>query len=158
MVGLDAVGLEDVGIDRALAEELDAVELARFFFKDADELGADDLALLFGIGDAGELVEEAVDCVNVDEVGVHPVAEHLDDLLGLALAQEAVVHVDADELLSDGLDQEGCDDGAVDAAGEGEENLPVADLSAKLLYLLIDKGLSKLGGGDALHGFGSDVS
>ena len=158
VVRLDAVGFEDIGIDGALCEELDAVELARFFLKDADELGADDLALLFGLGDAGELVEEAVDRVDIDEVRVHPVAEHLDDLLGLALAEQSVVNVDADELLADSLDQQGGDDRAVHAAGEGEENFLIADLSAELLDLLVDERLRERRGGDAFHGFGSDIS
>ena len=69
MVGLDArLALEDIRPDRALAEEGDAVEPARLFGEDLDELPADDLALLLGVGDARELVEEAVDRVDVDEV------------------------------------------------------------------------------------------
>ena len=61
-----AAGLDDVGVERALHEELDALavgrgvgdDLAPGGLEDADELAADDLALLLGVGDAGERVEE----------------------------------------------------------------------------------------------------
>ena len=70
MVGLDAlVALDDVGVDRALAEEVDALELGGLFFKDVDELLADDLALALGLRNARELIEEAVGRVHVGEIG-----------------------------------------------------------------------------------------
>ena len=71
-------------------------DLAGLLLEHADELGADDLALGLGLGYAVELAEEAVGGVDVDEVGVELVLEDVDDLLALALAHEAVVHVDAD--------------------------------------------------------------
>ena len=55
-----AAGLDDVGVQRALDEELRVAELDRLLLEDADELGADDLALGLGLADAGELVQEAV--------------------------------------------------------------------------------------------------
>src|ERR1700709_2234787 len=51
VVGLDrrgmvgAAGLDHVGVERALDEEVDALELLRLLLEDADELAADDLAL-----------------------------------------------------------------------------------------------------------------
>ena len=62
-----------------------------------------------------------------------------------------MVHVHADELLADGLDQQRGNHGGVHAAREGEQDLLVADLRADGLDLLVDEGLRKLGGGDALH-------
>ena len=60
-----AAGLDDVGIERALDEELDRSpwpglgdDLAGRRLEDPDELAADDLALLLRVGDAGERVEE----------------------------------------------------------------------------------------------------
>ena len=44
----------NIGINRALREEFDAVQLARFFFKHADKFLADDLTFLFGIGNIGK--------------------------------------------------------------------------------------------------------
>ena len=101
MVGLDADALSDVGIDRSLGQEGDIILLAGFLFENADEFGTDDLALLFRIADAGQLVQETVDRVHIDQVGVHLVAEHFDHLLGFTLAQQAVVHMHGYQLLSD---------------------------------------------------------
>ena len=63
-----AAGLDDVGVERALHEELDlsallaglADDLARGLLEHADELASDDLALLLRVGDPGERVEEPV--------------------------------------------------------------------------------------------------
>ena len=110
-----------------------------------------DLAFCLGLGYAGEQIEESVGGVHVNEVRVKLVAEHIDDLLGFALAHETVVHMHADELLADGLDQKGGHHGGVDAAGKGEQNLLVADLRFGFGNLLIDECLGQFGGGDAYH-------
>ena len=50
------------------------------------------------------------------------VAEHADDFCRLVLAQKAVVHKDAGQLIADGfMDQDGCDR-AVDAPGHRNEH------------------------------------
>ena len=152
MVRLDAgLALEDVRPDRALREELHAVELAGFVGKHVDELLADDVALLLRRAHARELVEEAVDRVDIDEVRVHLIAEHLDDLLGLALAQETVVDVHADELLAHRLDEQRRDHGGIHAAGQRQQHLAIADLRAQRLDLLGNKLLRQLRRRDALH-------
>ena len=158
VVSLDAVALKNVGIDGALGEELDALEFASFLLENADELGADDFALFLRLGNAGELVKETVYGVNVNEVGVHLVAENLHHLFGLALAEKSVVHVDADKLLPDGFDKKGGDDGGVNSAGKGKKDLFVPDLGAKLLYLFLNESLGKSRGGDALHIFGAFIA
>ena len=158
VVGLHAVALEDVGVDGALGEEFDAFLLAGFFLKHADEFGTDDFALLFGLFHAGELVEEAVNSVHVDEVGVHLVAEHFHHLFGFALAEQAVVHVHAHELAADGLDEEGGHHRGVHAAGKGKQDLLVADLFADGFYLLVDEGEGEFFVVDARHGFGADIA
>lgn len=105
MVSLHAVlGLKNVGIDGTLGEEADLVaNLASLLLEHANELGADNLTLGLGLLDVHELVQEAVGGVNVNQVGIHLIFEDVDDLLALALAHQAVVHVHADELLADGL-------------------------------------------------------
>ena len=155
VVRLDGAGLQDIGIDGALGEEADAVELFGFLGKDVDKHLADDLALLLGIGDAGKLVEEAVHRVDVDEVRVHLVAEDLDHLLGLALAEKAVIDMDADELPAHSPDEKRRDDGGIHAAGEGQQDLLVADLGAQGRNLLVNKSLGEGRGGDARHAFGT---
>ena len=140
VVGLDAlVALDDVGVDRALAEEVDALELGGLFFKDVDELLADDLALALGLRNARELIEEAVGRVHVGEIGAQLFAEDLDDLLALALAHETVVHMHAVELIADGTEQQRRHNGAVHAAGQGQKHLAVADLLTDERDLLFDE-------------------
>jgi len=133
VMGLDhlgglGAGLDDVGIDGALAEKLDAFELSGFFFEYSDEFAADDHALFLGIGYAGELIEEAVDRVHIDEVCAELLTEYVYNLFRFALAEQAVVYVNAGELLSDGFDEHGGYNGGVNAAGEGEKNLAGTDL------------------------------
>ena len=86
MVRLDGAALQNVGIDGALRQKLDALLLARLLFEYADELRADHFALLLGLRNTRKLIEEAVDGIHIHEIGVHLVAEHLHDLLGLALS------------------------------------------------------------------------
>src|SRR5437660_3454597 len=50
--------LDHVRVEGALREELDIADLVRLLVEDVDEGGADRLALLLGIGDAGELFEK----------------------------------------------------------------------------------------------------
>ena len=140
-----------IGIDGSLGQEGDAVLLAGFFFKNTDELSADDLTLLLRIADAGQLVEEAVHGVHVHQVGVHLVAENFDHLFGLALAEQAVVDVNADQVTADGFDQQGSHNGTVHAAGEGQQDLLIADLLTDGFNLLTDEGFGQFGGGDPLH-------
>ena len=106
VVGLDGAGFDDVRVDGPLGQEADTVQLAGLFLEHADEFRADDLALLLGIGHAGELVQEAVDGIDIDQVGLELVAEHAHHLLGLALAEESVVDMDGDQLIAHGLDEE----------------------------------------------------
>ena len=97
VMGLYAVfGLQDVGVDGALRQEADLVaNLARLLLKHADELGADDLALCLGLSDVNQLAKEAIGRVHIDQVRVHLILEHVDDLLAFTLAHEAMVHVHA---------------------------------------------------------------
>ena len=139
VVRLDGAAFQDVGIDGALRQKLDAVLLAGFLFEHADELGADDLALALRLGDARQLIQKAVYRVDVDEVGVHLIAEHRHYLFGLALAQQAVVDVHADEVFADRLDQERRHYGRIDPAGERQQHLFAAYLRLDRLYLFGDE-------------------
>ena len=118
VVSLETLGLEYVGVDSTLSEEADTVELCALLIEHADELSADDLALLLGVRNAGELIEEAVSGVDIFEVCAELLAENVDDLLALTLAHETVIDVDAGELFADRLDEERGDYGGVDSAGE----------------------------------------
>ena len=107
-----------------------ADDVARRLLEDADELAADDLALLLGVGDPGERAEEALLGVDDDEVDAGRGDEVLLDLLGLARAQQPVVDEDAGQLVADGLLHEGRGDRGVDAAGQPADDPGLADLRA----------------------------
>ena len=95
--------LDDVRVQRALGEEARRRRACvASSTKTSDELLADDLALALRVGDAGELLEEALLGLDVHEVDLERVAERVDDLLGLVEAQHAVVDEDAGELVADG--------------------------------------------------------
>ena len=80
-------GLDDVGVDRALGEIVDAPDLFCLVLKDADELLADDLALALRLRDPGELAEEAGLGIDADEVQI-PLPERGLDLVALVLAHQ----------------------------------------------------------------------
>ena len=56
--GLDGLSarLNDVGIDGALGQEVNALQLPGLLLENADKLRADDLALTLRVADAGQLV------------------------------------------------------------------------------------------------------
>lgn len=152
------LGLQDVGIDGALGEEADLIaNLAGLLLEHANELGADNLTLGLGILDVHELVQEAICGVNVNQVGIHLILEDVDDLLALALAHQAVVNMHANELLADGLDEQGRDNRTVDTTGKSQQDLFVADLLADCSDLLFDERLGKFGSGDTYHVVGTLV-
>jgi hypothetical protein len=88
-----AAGLDHVGVERALDEELHLLavlvggrhQVARGLLEDADELASDDLALGLRVGHAGQCVEEALLRVDDHEVHAGRGDEVALDLLGLAL-------------------------------------------------------------------------
>ena len=106
------------------------MKLGGLFGEYVDELFSDDVALLFRVGDSGKLVQEAVDGVDIDEFGSELVAEHLDDLFGFAFAEQAVVHVHADQVFAYGLDEQCGDYRRINSAREGEEYFTVPNLAA----------------------------
>src|SRR6478672_3791740 len=126
----EADALDDVRVKRALREEVRAADLLRLLLEHVDELGADELALLFGVCDAVEPAEEVGARVNVDERDVVAVAEQRDDLLGLAQPHQAVVNEHAGKLVADRLVDEHRRDRAVDPARKAADHATVSDLRA----------------------------
>src|SRR5213082_1703209 len=138
LAGAGAGGLDDVGIDRALGEELDAFETLRLLVEDLDEGPADHLALGLGVGDAGEGAEKARLRVDADDLRAEVLREDAHHRLGFAEAQQAVVDEYADQLLADRAVQERGDYGGVDAAREPEQHRAVTDLRAEACDGVLD--------------------
>ena len=63
--------------------------------------------------------------------------------------------MNADKLLADGLDEKSRNNGRVNTAGEGEENLFVTNLCADFGNLFVNECLGQFGSGDTCHGFGT---
>ena len=104
----------------------------------ANELLADDLALLLRLAHALERGEEVLGSIHGDELDAGGLDEVMLDLLGLALTQQTVVHEHAGQLVADGLVHQRGGDGGVDAAGQAADHLCVADLFTDLRHLIID--------------------
>ncbi len=121
--------LDDIGIERALAEEVDLAELVRLDLEHVDEGVADDLALGFRIDDAGQPIEKQVGRIGEDQWQVQPL-EPLADLGGFVEAQHAVVDEDAGEAVADRLGNQQRRHGRVDAAAQAAHDAAVADLFA----------------------------
>ena len=133
---LSSAGLDDVGVNGALSQVLDrlavGLELLRHGEELFPELRTDDAALLLGLGHAGQKLGITVLGVNVDKVDVKLLGEDLLHLLGLALAQQAVVDEHAGHLLAHSAGAQSGHNGGVNAAGQGQDHAVVADLLAEL--------------------------
>ena len=113
----------------------------RLLLEDADELGADRLALGLGLAQPGQALEEAVLGVDGHERHLEVVAEGGDDLLALVLAHQPVVDEHARQLVADRAVHEQRGDARVHAAREPADHAAVADLGADRGDLLVDDRL-----------------
>ena len=95
------------------------------------------LRLRLGLDDSGEPLQEAVLGRDVDQPDP-AVAKGLDHLLGLVLAQQAVVDEHAGELIADRAVDERRGGRRVDASREAADHPSVADLGAHRCDLLVD--------------------
>ena len=132
--------LDHVRVQRALRQEIRAANLVRRLVEHLDEQPADGLALLLGIGHAGQLAEEARRGVHLDQRNVVRAAEQPLDLLGLALPQQPVIHEHAGELVADGLVQQHRDHRRIDAARQPANHLRRPDLLAQPRDLGVAEG------------------
>ena len=122
--------LDDVGIDRALREPADALQLRGLLFEHFDEQPADDLALALRIRLAAQRVQEAIRCIHTNDAHAHVLRERLHDLVAFVESQQAVIDEHAGELLTDRSMQQRTDDGRIDTAGQAEQHVVAADLCA----------------------------
>src|SRR5699024_6812306 len=107
---LAATGLHNVGVQRALDQELDRVtvspgtrhDVAGGLLEHSDELAADDLALLLRIDHSGERAEELILGVDHMEFGPGGCDVFTLNLCGLPLAHQAMIDEHTRELITDG--------------------------------------------------------
>ena len=125
-------------VQRALHEIAGVADPGRLLLEDADELGADRLALGLGLGEARQPPEEAVLGVDGHQRHVEVVAEGGDHLVALVLAHQPVVDEHAGQLIAHRAVHEQRRHRGVDAAGQAADHAPVADLGADPRHLLVD--------------------
>ena len=105
-MGFHTVTLQNVRINSSLCKELNSLKLSSFFCKHIDKLFADDFALLLRIAHTCQFIQKTVDGIHIDQVGTQLVPEYTDNLFWLAFAEQTMVHVNAYQLVTDGLDQQ----------------------------------------------------
>jgi hypothetical protein len=72
----------------------------------ADKFAANDFALLFGVGNASQVMQKFGTGINVDYFHAEIFGEGFHHLFGLVQTQQAVVHEHASQLIADGaMDQ-----------------------------------------------------
>ena len=102
---------DHIRVERALGQEVRPTHLLRLVLEDVNKGGADDLALLFGVGHAFELVEEQLLRIHMHQLDVVVIAEQRHHFLRLAHAHHARINEHAGELVADGLVQQYGDHG-----------------------------------------------
>jgi predicted ATPase/class 3 adenylate cyclase len=141
-----AAGLHHVRVQRALDQELARLavlaglggDLPRGALERADELAADDLALLFRVGYPGQRRAERLGLVRHHEPDPGRGHEILLHLARLTLAQQAVIDEHAGQAITNGaLDERGGDRG-IHPAGQTADGVAAADLLADALDLLLN--------------------
>src|SRR5690606_40152494 len=143
LAGLAAGRFDHVGIDRALRQPLHVVEPGGLLVEDFDEQVADDLALGFRVLDAGQRREIALGSVDADHLDAHAAlissgSHGRHHLVAFLPAQQAGIDEHAGQPVTDGLVQQGCDHGGIDAAGQAQQHLVIADLFAHAGDLVLD--------------------
>ena len=116
LAGLAAGRFDHVGVDRALRQPFGVGALLGFGLEDFDELAADDLALLLGVGNALQVPHELLGGVDVDDAHAEVAGKGTHHLLGFVEAQQAVVDEYAGQLVTDGAMQQRGNDRGIDPA------------------------------------------
>ncbi len=121
---------DHVWIERPLGKEFCAFNGIRVFLEHVDEEAANDLALGFGVGLALKFAHEQVLLVGIDQRDVVVFTEHFEDFFGLVLAQKAVVHENAGQLVANRFVDQDRSNRRIDAARQAADDFLVADLGA----------------------------
>ncbi|EIT87961.1 cytosine deaminase [Parascardovia denticolens IPLA 20019] len=152
MVALDvrgagaSAGLDHVRVKGPLHQELDLSpfvsglgdDVTSGFLKGADELFANDLALALRLADAFQSAQEVFRGIHGHQLDSRRLDEIMLDLFHLPLAQEAMIHENAGQLLTDGLMDQGCSHGGIHSPGQAANHLFVTHLLANPGDLVFD--------------------
>src|SRR5579872_2672924 len=89
-----ARALDDVGVERALGQEVYATQLARLFLEYPNEFGADGSPLLLGIDHPLQSIQKPGTGVDGDQARCNGAAEDLLEVTCFVLAEQTVVDED----------------------------------------------------------------
>ncbi len=128
----EADAFDHVGIERALRQEIRPADLCGLFLKHGDEFAANELALLFRVGEASQAAQKAILRIHMDQFDAIMFAEQGNDLLGLAQPHQAMVDEHACQLVADRFVDQHRRDGAVDTAGQAANHPARANLRANI--------------------------
>ena len=95
-------GLDDIGVQCPLGEEIGPAGIVCFLLKDVDERAADDFALLLRSLTL-KFAEKQVGCIPVNQRNIVVIAEQADDLIGLVQAHHTRIDKYAGKLVADCL-------------------------------------------------------
>src|ERR1041385_816403 len=118
-------GLDDVGVERALAQKADISDRARLLLEDLDKRLSDDLPFLFGVGDSLQLPEKSLCRVHVVETEMVAVTVDLQDQLALSRPHEAVVDMNAIEPVTDRPVKQDGKDGGIDPSAQRANHVAI---------------------------------
>ncbi len=126
-------GFNHIRVEGPLRQELGIADLLLRFFEDFDEGIADNHALLFGLGYPGQAAQENIGGILVVELDIEIFAEDVADAVALIGPEESVIDEDAGQLIADGFMEQYGRHAGIHPAGEAQDDMLLADLSANLL-------------------------
>ena len=133
LAGVRGGGFDDVRINRALRQPLDARNFGRLLFEHFDEAAPDGLALVLGIAQSLKRREHALARIHHRYAHAQP-PEAVHHLLSLVQAQQAVIHENAMQALGHGFLQQHREHRRIDAPGQGQQDVPLPRRPANFLY------------------------
>ena len=108
-----------------------------FALEHFDELAADDLALLFGFGHAGQMMQEFPAGIDMDDLHVADFRRRYRiTCSAFVQAQQAVVHEHAGELVADGTVDQRRRHRGIHPAGQTQDHFIFAHLRADIFHRL----------------------
>ena len=139
----EADTFDHIGVERALREEIGAADLFGLGFEQVNKSAADEFALFLRISDTRQPGKEGLLRIDRDQRDVVMVAEQGDDLLGLIQAHQAMIDIDAGELVADRFVDQHRSDRRIDPAGQAADHSAIPHLVADFGNL----GLAEFGHG-----------
>src|SRR5579875_1295853 len=131
-----AATLDDIGIQRALGQEMSAFNVASLVLEHVDENVADAAAFFLWIADALQRLEKTRSGIDDVQVRLKMASEGALDRLDFPLSQQAIIDENARYLPADGAEQQGCRHRGIDAAGQTADDTLVANALNEAGYSL----------------------